>query len=154
MAIDPEREDCVSMSPDCEGYVYFVRCPLNGYIKIGYSWENPESRFRAIVISSPVPVERFAIMEGSKRTELDYHGRFAEYRDHAEWFKPSQELDTLIAQEAEEWFPGRLPLPRKRKRYVLMEKPPREKPPKRRRPRFGPLQALLDQLAADKEPAP
>jgi hypothetical protein len=162
-----------------EGYVYFVRCVLNGYIKIGYSWGDPESRFQMIQVHSPVPVERHAIMEGSQRIEFDLHCRFWEHRDHAEWFKPNPELEAFIAEYTEEWLPGigkrrrkseeetapalAAPVRRKVPEYVLSDEEsarymlglgPGEEPPKIRPLRYAPLQALLDRLAADKEPAP
>jgi hypothetical protein len=172
------------------GYVYFVRCPFNGYIKIGYSWGNPESRFQVIQIHSPVPVERYAIMVGDETLEFKLHSRFDEHRDHGEWFKPSPELYAFIAEHTREWtaevgkelrredkrFPRRdragivpvvtppvpcqTPEPELSElsdevsaRYMLGLKPG-EKPPKRRRLRYAPLQAMLDRLAADKDPAP
>jgi hypothetical protein len=179
--MDPEREGCVSVSLEHEGYVYFVRCVLNGYTKIGYSWENPEARFLAIQADSPVPVERHAIMEGSQRIELDLHCRFGEHWDHAEWFKPNPELEAFIVEYTEEWLPGigkqrrskkhdvepapspPHPVRRKPPEYELSDEDsarymlglePGEKPPKPRRLRYGPLQKLLDKLAAEKEPPP
>jgi hypothetical protein len=155
------------MVDEHDGYVYFVRCPLNGYIKIGYSWGDPESRFQMIWIHSPVPVERYAVMVGDETLEFKLHSRFDEHRDHGEWFKPSPELDAFIAERTREWTAeiGKQ-LRREDKRFprhasiipVVIPPVPRQtpehKPAKRRRSRFGPLQTLLDQLAADKDPLP
>jgi hypothetical protein len=175
------------MVDEHDGYVYFVRCPLNGFIKIGYSWGDPESRFQMIQVHSPVPVKRHAVMVGDETLEFKLHSRFDEYRDHGEWFKPSPGLDAFIAEHAREWtaevgealrrkdkrFPrhdraGIVPVvtpptpwqtpevglsDEVSARYMLGLRPG-EKPPKRRQQRYGPLQALLDRLAADKDPAP
>lgn len=174
------------MSEEHSGYVYFILCPLNRFVKIGYSWGDPESRFLAIQVYSPVSVERHAIMVGDEALEFKLHSRFDEHRDHGEWFKPSPELDAFIAEHAREWtaevgkelrrkdkrFPRPVdivpvPVPpppcwppeyelhklsdEDSARYMLGLKPG-EKPPKQRRLRYGPLQALLDKLAADEDP--
>jgi hypothetical protein len=86
-----------------EGYVYFVRCPLNGMIKVGYSWVSPNSRFEVIRVSSPVPVEKVAIIRASQVMERDYHFRFDEFWDHAEWFRPNSGLADLIREEGQDW---------------------------------------------------
>jgi hypothetical protein len=184
---------------DCPGYVYFIRCVKTKFMRIGWSLDNPESRFLMTEVYSPTPLERVAVIKGTKGDEFDIHVLFAKNRDHAEWFRPSKKIDRFIAKHGTEWSAGKIgigrarrhqaplsdeesqywmngcyaemfpftppPKPRKKKQRKFPE-PESSEPKKRGRPRnpstgnlgngkrFGPLQALLDQLAADKDPAP
>lgn len=84
------------------GYVYFVRCPVNGLIKIGWSGTFPNRRLSELRSGCPVPLEPVATMPGSMMDERDLHRRFHSDRSHDEWFRPSKDLDELIA-DADEW---------------------------------------------------
>lgn len=78
------------------GHVYFLAAP-DGLIKIGYS-AKLHSRLRAIKNTSPVALTLLASIPGSKATEQQFHNRFASSRAHGEWFQPSPDLISVIAE--------------------------------------------------------
>lgn len=92
------------MAPD--GYVYFVRCPANGLIKIGHTGRvDPWLRFEGLLASSPVPLEVLGVIPASKEFEKSLHVAFAAWWHHNEWFEPSEPLLAFIAREIPPWRP-------------------------------------------------
>jgi hypothetical protein len=86
----------MTSKPRPSSVVYFVRCELNGLVKIGIA-ENLERRLAGLKAQSPVPLELLATIPAeSYELEAALHRRFAEYRHHGEWFEVSDGLDDLI----------------------------------------------------------
>jgi hypothetical protein len=85
------------------GTVYFLRCPSNGLVKIGFTAGPPDERFRRIATLSPHPLEPVATMAGSLADEAALHARFLASWSHGEWFRTSADLDALIAERGTPW---------------------------------------------------
>lgn len=77
--------------------VYFARCRTTGLIKIGITKYEPRVRCGNIkgrpVLLASVAVNDFA-------TERRFHARFAEEREHGEWFRPSDRLMATVREIA------------------------------------------------------
>jgi hypothetical protein len=82
-----------------EEWVYFIRCPANGLIRIGWTTKHPDARLKRLAVTSPVPLEAIASMPGDKTLEADLHDRFRGCWDHGEWFAPDADLMEFIAAE-------------------------------------------------------
>jgi hypothetical protein len=175
---------------DHVGYVYFIRAPSVNRIKIGWSAYNPDARFVELNVSSPVMLEKFALMRGPQSLEGETHARFKRLRKKGEWFRIAEPLLTFIAENARDWkeyqaeqsaaaeISGRVEYEERTRElrsavqqaedhagtcYMLGIDPNSadadeqllaEKTARRRRPRYGPLQALLDKLKADESSRP
>ena len=85
------------------GFVYFIRCPSNGRIKIGWTAGHPADRMRRIRMMSPVEVEPFGCFPGTRADERALHLRFTEHLSHGEWFSPTDELLAIIAEKTTPW---------------------------------------------------
>jgi hypothetical protein len=79
-----------------EGFVYFIRCPSNGMIKIGWTADDPERRLRALSTGSPEEFERLGTIPGSCADEAALHRLFADSRVRGEWFRPNREIIEYI----------------------------------------------------------
>lgn len=88
---------------DGKTFVYFIQCPVNGFIKIGYT-TNVKHRFKNLKAGSPVELEMIGYIYGSKKVEESLHKRFKRYRKHGEWFEPSKPLMSFL--EKQEWLSG------------------------------------------------
>jgi hypothetical protein len=77
--------------------LYVVEAPRAGRVKIGISMD-PERRRRDLQAASPESLTLVATMDGSYADEMVLHERFAEYREHGEWFR----LEGALA----EWIEG------------------------------------------------
>jgi hypothetical protein len=97
------------------GFVYFIRCPANGLIKIGYTADHPDMRLNRYRLYSPVPIEPMGVIRGEMEAERGIHARFRDLWSHGEWFRSSPELVAFIEAEAAPW-PARQP---KRKRSLV-----------------------------------
>lgn len=78
--------------------VYFVR-PVGerGPVKIGHSF-NPIERLSTLMAWSPIPLEIAATIAGGPGLEARFHALFKHQHSHREWFRASDELDSVIAQ--------------------------------------------------------
>lgn len=81
------------------GFVYFARSS-NGLIKIGFATD-VEKRLRGLSLASADgSVTLLLAMPGTKQDEAVFHGTFARYRKHGEWFEPGQALLDFIRSNA------------------------------------------------------
>jgi hypothetical protein len=79
--------------------VYFIQAE-NGLIKIGVS-ESPHGRLQALQTGSPVRLRLVGMIAGAGASgEAELHAKFAEYREHGEWFRPSADLLRFIKEQA------------------------------------------------------
>jgi hypothetical protein len=92
---EPDREH--------EGYVYFLRNMENERIKIGYSFNRPDERLAMCRVGAGAPLERFALMHGSRILEDALHIRFLEWHVDGEWFNPAEPLMEYIRENARGW---------------------------------------------------
>lgn len=91
------------MDGEYVGYVYFIRCTSTGNIKIGYSARKPDDRFMMCSVGASSPLEKFALMRGSRVLERSLHERFGGCRVRGEWFKPGESLLAYIRENALGW---------------------------------------------------
>jgi hypothetical protein len=87
------------------GYVYFIKCPANGLIKIGWTVRHPDLRFLGLSAASPVDLEKIGVLRTRRYTEKRLHRRFRNLRVKGEWFSPREKLLAFIAKYAKPW-PG------------------------------------------------
>lgn len=80
------------MSQPAVSCVYFIRSPINNLIKIGSTGNPIKTRFRAIVLGSPVPLDLMGHHPGTLADEIATHRRFAHLREHGEWFRAEPDL--------------------------------------------------------------
>lgn len=85
------------------GYIYFILCPANGYVKIGYSSHPPDPRFDVCRRVSPFPVVPMGYYSGWIAEERRLHARFKADWSHGEWFRSSPELLHHIATMSKPW---------------------------------------------------
>jgi hypothetical protein len=86
-----------------DGYVYFLRNTENSRIKIGYSFNRPDERLAMCRVGAGAPLERFALMHGSRILEGILHDRFREWHVDGEWFNPAEPLMEFIRENARGW---------------------------------------------------
>jgi len=79
--------------------VYFARAADgSGPIKIG-SASDVERRLRELQTGSPVRLHLVGVVaRGGAQLELGLHRRFADLRQHGEWYAPSRDLLATIAE--------------------------------------------------------
>lgn len=70
--------------------VYLIGSPGSPLVKIGWT-DNPERRLRHLQTGSPVPLKLLALFEGGHIVEAELHRRFADKRQHGEWFDLGQD---------------------------------------------------------------
>ena len=76
--------------------VYFVRCGLQGPIKIGLAKDgNIARRLCSLQSGNHEPLHVIAYTPGDRTTERDLHRRFRPSRVINEWFEPTEELVAL-----------------------------------------------------------
>jgi hypothetical protein len=87
------------------GYVYFIRAPINGLIKIGHTRNHPHVRLRELRANSPVPLKFLGCLPGDlgKGKEHELHVQFRHLRQHHEWFEPGPDLLDFIENYVDEW---------------------------------------------------
>ena len=74
--------------------VYFIGA-YRGLIKIGVA-KDVQARLRALQTGSAVRLYIMATTPGSYALERHYHARFAEYREHGEWFRRNPDMAAEI----------------------------------------------------------
>jgi hypothetical protein len=94
------------------GWVYFIRCTVNGLVKIGHTASNPDERFKRLNSISAVMLEPVALMRGTVKDERALHARFIESVSHGEWFEVTPELEAVIIA-AEPWHIPKLAFKRR-----------------------------------------
>lgn len=118
-------EDGDPQPPPGHSWVYFIRCPANGLIKVGFTdHPDPWIRIELVAGASPVPVEVLGVVPGGRYLEKNLHAAFAPYWHHNEWFEPAPALVDFIKVHAREVgapSPRKFGDPTERKRAKLME---------------------------------
>lgn len=75
--------------------VYFIGSMRGELVKIGYATDLA-NRMRHLQTGSPVKLEVLAAVIGGIGLEREYHRRFAEFREHGEWFRRTPEVRAEI----------------------------------------------------------
>jgi hypothetical protein len=75
--------------------VYFVQRTTDGAVKIGTSVD-PRARLMALRTASADELVLVAVTSGGHKLERQLHLRFSIQRLNGEWFRPSDELRSLI----------------------------------------------------------
>lgn len=94
-------------------FVYFLRRPEDGLIKIGWS-QNIIQRLEALR-QEHGPLEILAITSGGPLAEEAWHDCYKDLREHGEWFKPEEDLMVWFDDEwhrnclMEDSWPGESP---------------------------------------------
>jgi excisionase family DNA binding protein len=98
-AVDEWRQRAMVGRPRRGGSVYFVRGRATGLVKIGQT-NDVDRRLRALQANSPDALELLGVIRSSEFQEAELHGRFARFRLHNEWFRPTPILLAFIAEHA------------------------------------------------------
>jgi hypothetical protein len=96
-----------------DGFVYFLKSPINNMVKIGFTNSLESRRLEDIRLMSPVPLRLLGTIRGSAATERSLHRRFAELRHHGEWFTIDESLEDFIrsnVKQAKAESPGSGPV--------------------------------------------
>lgn len=80
--------------------IYFIRATKSGLIKIGHTEWPVESRMGSLQVGCPEPLELLGSYVAQRSEEHKLHKRFAQFRETGEWFRPSDELLSLIESKA------------------------------------------------------
>lgn len=80
--------------------IYFLRAHESGRVKIGHTDRPVADRVRELQTGSPDRLSLIGTMRGDQRGERSLHARFAESREHGEWFRPTEDLMGFIAMAA------------------------------------------------------
>lgn len=67
--------------------------------KIGFSTNVP-ARLKACQTGSPLPLSVWRVFEGGRELERELHERFADEREHGEWFRVSDRLRDFVEPAA------------------------------------------------------
>lgn len=79
-------------------HVYFVRrADGEGPVKIGCS-QGPMTRLAQFTYWVPYPLALVAQLPGDEGLERRFHAKFLAQHTHSEWFRPSAELNAVIAE--------------------------------------------------------
>jgi hypothetical protein len=79
------------------GVIYFIQSVDGGPIKIGFSTKLKQ-RFEQIQRTSPTELRVLASIPGEMKFELHLHEKFKHARVRSEWFEPSDDLLSYIAE--------------------------------------------------------
>ncbi|WP_227819134.1 DUF1376 domain-containing protein [Raoultella ornithinolytica] len=77
------------------GYVYFIRNPLSGLIKIGYS-KNPWARLSELRRNYGSELCVVATIKTVDKSEVSIHATLSKFRVEGEWFTESECIKSLI----------------------------------------------------------
>lgn len=75
--------------------IYFIVDTDKNEVKIGFS-ENPEKRLKQLSTATSSKLILVATINGTRKTESDYHRHFARYKKRREWFELSPEIQAFI----------------------------------------------------------
>jgi hypothetical protein len=73
------------------GYIYFIQCNNNKYIKIGYT-TNLKTRIQVIQSNNPEKINVLNVINGTERMERKIHRELNKYNIRGEWFLPDDEV--------------------------------------------------------------
>lgn len=79
-----------------QSFIYVIEAK-SGVCKIGCSY-NPKSRADMVYLHSPIAVRLIAVWQGAQKDERELHLRFADHREHSEWFRIEGNLASFIAE--------------------------------------------------------
>ncbi|QPJ96943.1 GIY-YIG nuclease family protein [Streptomyces clavuligerus] len=82
-----------------ESCVYLIGAPGGGLVKVGTTTQLAR-RLRALQLSSPVPLAILWSAPGGRSMEAALHLRFAQLRQHGEWFDFGSDNPVLKVEEA------------------------------------------------------
>ncbi len=77
------------------GYVYFIKNPASGLIKIGYS-KNPWARLSELRRNYGSDLSVVATIKTVEKSESSIHATFDQYRVEGEWFTESECIKSVI----------------------------------------------------------
>ncbi|MEB0325779.1 DUF1376 domain-containing protein [Citrobacter portucalensis] len=78
------------------GYVYFIKNPASGLIKIGYS-KNPWARLSELRRNYGSELSVVATIKTVEKSETSIHAAFDRYRVEGEWFIESESIKAVIS---------------------------------------------------------
>lgn len=78
-----------------DGMIYFIEQPDCGAVKIGYT-RDMMTRVRNIATFCPLRLQLIGLIAGTTADEEALHRRFAEHRNHGEWFRRCPEIDAAM----------------------------------------------------------
>ena len=78
------------------GYVYFITCEPDEFVKIGWSLHHPLGRLNVMQTGCPQAMRLMAFFPGSLEDERRLHLTFHELRYRGEWFSMQQKLADLV----------------------------------------------------------
>lgn len=79
------------------GYVYFIKNPLSGLIKIGYS-KNPWARLSELRRNYGSELSVVATIKTVDKSEVSIHATLSQFRVEGEWFIESECIKSLISR--------------------------------------------------------
>lgn len=79
-------------------YVYFVQEGQRGPIKIGFAGWSPRDRLTGLQVGNPRRLRLIGLVEGTGKTERDWHARFESLRIRGEWFRATPDLLRTIGE--------------------------------------------------------
>jgi hypothetical protein len=77
--------------------VYFIRCGVDGPIKIGTAGD-AHQRLRDLSCASPYPLSLIGTIAGGQPLERRIHKALRDFRIHLEWFRPERRVLDFIDQ--------------------------------------------------------
>jgi hypothetical protein len=88
------------MGTEHDGWIYIVGAVGAGMVKIGFT-RNPPTRIKALRADAAWTLLVLRLVPGSVSDERALHRRFAEHRDHGEWFRltAGSSLDVFIRED-------------------------------------------------------
>jgi hypothetical protein len=93
----------IDFDHDLSGWVYFLEGEKLGRVKIGFTVEHPDRRFKAIQAMSPDVLLKRGAINGTFSLERLFHQRYRDLRLHGEWFESHPALTEFMATEIGTW---------------------------------------------------
>lgn len=85
--------------------IYFLQVGTDGPIKIGFAGVDAKQRIRSLQTISPHVLRLIGVFEGSRSDEARTHRLFRQSHYRGEWFHPTAELHSFIAQKSPNFEP-------------------------------------------------